>query len=469
MTFYFYDLETSGRSARSHRIMQFAGQRTDKDLNPIGRPDNFLIKLSPDILPEPDAILTNGITPQKTLEEGLSEAEFLKHFNKEIVQAGTTFVGYNNIRFDDEFMRFTLWRNFYDAYEWQWKDSASRWDLLDVARIIRALRPDGIKWPKQDGGNRLENLAKLNKLEHTNAHDALSDVNVLIDLARLFRSKQPKIFDYLLKMRSKTQLEPFIKSGKPFVYTSGRYPKENLHTTVTNVIAPTPEKSSVLVFDLKIAPADYINKTAPELAAIWLERGKDAPYFPVKEVAFNRCAAVAPVSVLDQKTQQRLGLDMEQITEHQKQLAGAQNFAQTVVEAWQIVDQARRDEYESEVHVDAQLYDGFVSNSDRSKMSALRAAKPDELDQFAGQFSDNRLNRLLPLYKARNWPQSLNQDEQAEWLKFCKQRLVNGGQYSQASQFFNRLNQLQNQTLSASDRFLLEELSLYGQSILPTE
>lgn len=469
MTFYFYDIETSGRSARTQRIMQFAGQKTDKDLKPLGEPHNFLIKLTPDVLPEPDAILTNGITPQKTLEEGLSEAEFLKIFNNEIAQADTVFVGYNNIRFDDEFMRFTLWRNFYDAYEWQWKDGASRWDLLDVARMIRALRPDGIKWPKEAAGNRLEKLAKLNKLEHVNAHDALSDVNVLIDLARLFKSSQPKIFDYLLKMRSKTQLEPFIKRGEEFVYTSGRYPKEQMHSTVVSVVSLTPEKQSVLVFDLRLDPAGYIGKTADELAAIWLERGKDAPYFPVKELAFNRCAAVAPVSVLDEPTLTRLNLDLEKVRSHKATLDGAKYFSKVVAEAWQIVGHARRQEYESETEADAQLYDGFLSNNDRAKMSALRAADPAELDQFAGKFSDERLNRLLPLYKARNYPKQLSSDEEAAWQNHCKQRLLGGGEFSQASRFFKRLGQLEEQTLSANDRFLLEELNLYGQSILPTE
>src|SRR3954471_22094426 len=116
MTFYFYDLETSGISPRRDRVMQFAGQRTDTDLEPIGEPDNFLVKLSPDTLPQPEAILVTGITPQKTIAEGITEAEFLKIFSEKVSTPDTMIIGFNNIRFDDEFMRFMLWRNFYDAY-----------------------------------------------------------------------------------------------------------------------------------------------------------------------------------------------------------------------------------------------------------------------------------------------------------------------------------------------------------------
>jgi exodeoxyribonuclease-1 len=141
MTFYFYDLETSGRSARDARVMQFAGQRTDIDLNPIGEPDNILIRLTPDVIPEPEAILITGITPQATVAGGITEAELTKYLTSQVFVKDTIAVGFNNIRFDNEFIRYTLWRNFYDAYEWSWKDGCSTWDLLDLVRMTRALRP----------------------------------------------------------------------------------------------------------------------------------------------------------------------------------------------------------------------------------------------------------------------------------------------------------------------------------------
>jgi exodeoxyribonuclease I len=209
-TFYFYDLETTGVSSRRSRIMQFAGQRTDENLNPIGEPHDILIRLTEDILPDPDAILLTGITPQKTLDEGITEAEFCKLFVSEIATPDTCFVGYNNVRFDDEFMRFLLYRNFYDPYSWQWKDGRSRWDLLDVVRMTRALRPGDIKWPYDEKGvctNRLELLTKENNLLHDAAHDALSDVRATIAVADMVKSAQPKLFNYLYSIRNKRIFE----------------------------------------------------------------------------------------------------------------------------------------------------------------------------------------------------------------------------------------------------------------------
>jgi len=223
--FFWYDLETSGISPREQRVMQFAGQRTDMDLKPIGAPVNILVRLGEDILPDPEAVLLTGITPQSTLQDGVTEVEFLKLFYEQVATRDTIFVGYNTIRFDDEFMRFMNYRNFYDAYEWQWRDGRSRWDLLDVVRMTRALRPEGIKWPMTDDGkptNRLELITKLNGVSHEHAHDALADVIASIEVARLIRTKQPKLFDWLLKLRGKNDVKKFLDANQTFIYAPTR-------------------------------------------------------------------------------------------------------------------------------------------------------------------------------------------------------------------------------------------------------
>jgi len=228
-SFFFYDLETSGFNPREARVLQFAGRRTTLDLEPIGQPLSRYIALTPDIIPDPTAIIVNGITPQITLDKGISEFDFTAIFNLDIATPGTIFVGYNNIRFDDEFIRFMLYRNFYDPYQWQWKNSRSRWDLLDVVRMTRALRPANISWPfdtKGQSSNRLELLAAVNNLEHLHAHEALSDVDATIALARLIKTNQPKLFGYLLSVRDKKAVEKVVRSGQPFLYTSGKYKSE---------------------------------------------------------------------------------------------------------------------------------------------------------------------------------------------------------------------------------------------------
>ena len=198
--------------------MQFAGQRTNLDLEPIGDPVNVLVKMSEDTLPSPYAIMVTKITPQSTLMDGFTEAEFCKYVSEEIFTPGTIAMGYNSVRFDDEFMRHIFWRCFYDPYEWQWKDGRSKWDLLDVVRMTRALRPEGIEWPVTDDGkatNRLELITKKNGITHKHAHDAMSDVEALIDVTRLIKEKQPQLYNYLFKMREKRAVQQLINLEKP--------------------------------------------------------------------------------------------------------------------------------------------------------------------------------------------------------------------------------------------------------------
>ena len=318
-TFFFYDLETSGLSPREDRIMQFAGIRTDTDFNQIGEPVNLLVKLNDDTLPSPYAIMTTGITPQQTQQDGLTEAELSHFLQDEIFTPSTCVIGYNSIRFDDEFMRHLFWRCFYDPYEWQWQDGRSRWDLLDVVRLTRALRPEGINWPVTKDGkatNRLELLTKENGITHAHAHDALSDVEALISVTKLIKEHQPQLYNYLFEMRKKQKLQKMInlEDKKPFVYASGRYSADHEKTTIAFPISPS-RNGNVLVFDLRYNLDEIIDSDN---------------FFPiVKELAYNKCPAVAPLGVLEKDDGwAKIGITKDQLDENLKALLAHPEFAE---------------------------------------------------------------------------------------------------------------------------------------------
>jgi exodeoxyribonuclease-1 len=474
ISFYFYDLETSGFNPREARIMQFAGQRTDEQLRPIHKPDNFLITLSEDVVPDPGAILITGITPQKTVHEGVSEFEFLQYFHTHIATPDTIFVGYNSIRFDDEFMRYLHYRNFYDPYEWQWRDGRSRWDLLDLARMTRALRPQGITWPFDANGkpsNRLELLTSVNKLDHSKAHDALSDVVASIAFARLIKTKQPKLFSFLLNMRDKKSIAKLVLSEQPFVYTSGKYESEYEKTTIALAITKHPERDGALVYDLRYDPEPFVNLSVSELVETWRHR-RDEPglVLPVKTILFNRCPAVAPLSVLDEQSAARLQLDMRSVQKNAAKLAKF-NIAPAILEALHVLNKEQQASFfADELEVDQQLYEGFFNEADKTKMSLVRAADSEELSTLDVVFKDQRLSALLPLYKARNFPNTLSAEERSVWEQFKERKLLGGKQSSRLAKYFSRLSELYaDPRTSDQDRYLLEELTLWGEAIMPSE
>ncbi len=465
-TFFFYDLETSGLSARDDRIMQFAGQRTDLDFNPIGDPVNELIRLSDDTLPSPEALCVTGITPQSTIADGYSEAEFARIMVNDIFTPDTIAVGFNNIRFDDEFIRHFLWRNFYDPYEWAWKDGRSRWDILDVVRMTRALRPDGIQWPVTEDGkatNRLELLTKLNGVDHYKAHDALSDVMATIEVAKLIQARQPQLFSYLLKLRDKREVMGLVNldDKRPFVYTSGRYDAEHDKTTVAFPLT-AGRNGNVVVYDLRYDPSSFIDMDQKQLADImfasWEERkAKGFQKLPVKELQENRAPAVAPHGVLEQERGwDRIHLDLETIERHKKLLLAAPQLAEnirTLLEG--------RPEFKKSPDPEAQLYDGFVGDKDKIRIESVRNANERELADFHPSFDDERLPPLLLHYKARNYPTTLSEGEVTEWEAWRSMRIA-----AKLPLFMKSLTKMA-QTASDDQQFILQELQLWAESIAP--
>lgn len=465
-TFFFYDLETSGLDPRQDRIMQFAGQRTTLELEPIGEPFNILVKLNDDTLPSPDALMVTGITPQQTQADGYTEAEFAELLLEEVFTADTITVGFNNIRFDDEFIRALFWRTFRDPYAWAWSEGRSRWDMLDVIRMTRALRPEGIEWPVVDGKetNRLELLTKVNGIDHLKAHDALSDVEALIAITGLIKQKQPQLYDHLLAHRDKKAVAALVnlEDKRPFVYVSGRYEAEYHKATVAFPLT-AGRHGGVIVYDLRYDPTPFISLTKAEISkrlfASWEERqADDFQRIPVKEMQLNKAPAVAPLGVLERDGGwDRLQLTAEQIDAHRKTLLAAPGFAEMVRGAFE-----DRPAFAPQSDPEATLYDAFLSDLDRVRAESVRNADERQLADFHPEFSDERLPALLLHYKARNYPKSLAEDEAGQWNAWKSARIQR-----QLPGFVKRLNEL---AVKHSDddnkQFILQELQLWLESIV---
>lgn len=244
-TFYVHDYETFGISPAYDRPAQFAGIRTDEDFNIIADPQVVYCKPADDYLPDPDAVMITGITPQEAQSKGVPEAEFSQQIHEQFSHPNTCIIGYNNVRFDDEVSRNLFYRNFFDPYAYSWQQGNSRWDLLDVMRACYALRPDGIEWPLNEDGLpsfRLEHLTKANGVEHSHAHDAMSDVYATIAMAKLVKQAQPKLFNYLYQHRAKRKIATLIDivDMTPLVHVSGMFGAQRGNTSWVSPLALRP-------------------------------------------------------------------------------------------------------------------------------------------------------------------------------------------------------------------------------------
>lgn len=422
---FWYDYETTGIDPRRDRPLQVAGIRTDEHLNEIGEPLNIYCQPSDDILPHPAACLVTGITPSKLAQHGMGEAEFMSRVHAELSLPGTCGVGYNSLRFDDEVTRYSLYRNFYDPYAREWQGGNSRWDLIDLVRTAYALRPEGIVWPEEDGRVtlKLERLTAANGIAHGQAHDALSDVRATIDLARLLRNKQPKLYDYLYRLRTKPRVQEQVRLLQPLVHISGRYAGARHYLAVVLPLAWHPRnRNALIVCDLHADIAPLLNESAETLRTRLYTRrdqlAEDELPVPLKLLHINRCPVVAPMNVLREQDIQRLQLDVTAYHAQAEQLRAN-------VALWQdkLVQVYGEEQFAPNQDPEQQLYEGFIGDRDRRLCEQVRRADPQHLAEATWPFDDERLPELLFRYRARNFAATLSEAEQARWRVFCQQRL----------------------------------------------
>ncbi|SMC29206.1 Exodeoxyribonuclease I subunit C [Andreprevotia lacus DSM 23236] len=428
-TFLWHDYETFGVVPRRDRPAQFAGIRTDAELNEIGDPVELFCQPTVDWLPNPESCLLTGITPQQCLERGVPEFRFAESIERELAAPGTIGVGYNTIRFDDEVTRHLFWRNLIDPYAREWQNDCGRWDLLDVVRTTWALRPEGIEWPVGEDGKpsfKLELLTKANGLAHEAAHDAVSDVRATIALARLIRERQPRLFDFCLGLRKKDAVLKEIGSApKPFLHISGMFGTERGCMALVWPLAWHPtNKNELIVWDLRHDPALLFGLDAATVRERMFSRAdalaEGVERLPIKTIHINKSPIViGNLKTLQPATAERWGID----------LAQAERYVQAL-QARPDLSTIWREVYNRNLEpigdVDQNLYGGFVGNDDRRTLSRLRSLSPEQLAQARPDFADRRLGELLFYYRARNFPATLSEAEQARWQQLRSERLFDG-------------------------------------------
>ena len=428
-TLYWHDYETFGIDPKRDRPVQFAGIRTDEDLNIIGEPLVIYCRPANDFLPSPQACMVTGISPQLALAKGLPEAEFIARIHTELSQPGTCTVGYNNIRFDDEFTRNILYRNFYDAYAREWQNGNSRWDIIDLLRVTKALRPDGINWPERDDGQtsfRLEELSQANHIAHESAHDALSDVLATIEVAKLVKKQQPRLYQYIYQHRFKYKVQELFSLQKlsPLVHISGMYPAERGHMGIVVPLAmDANNKNAIIVYELHTDPDAFMAMSVEQIQHLTFTRSEDLAEgevrLPLKTIHFNKCPVVVPLKTLTQENRTHWQIDLALCARHLEQLKTDQSLSERVQAAFCQSFSASSDD------PDLLLYSGgFFSPADKERMTRIRATAESELGELDIHFDDERLDEMLFRYRCRNYPDTLFMHEIERWNQYRIQRMT---------------------------------------------
>lgn len=467
-TFFIHDYETFGKHPARDRPAQFAGVRTDMDFNIIGDPLVIYCQPSDDYLPEPEAVLITGITPQIAKAKGVCEAEFARQIHAAFSVPNTCIMGYNNIRFDDEVSRNIFYRNFYDPYAYSWQQGNSRWDLLDALRACYALRPEGIEWPINDEGLpsfRLEHLTHANGVAHEQAHDAMSDVYATIAMAKLLKETQPKLFHYLFQLRNKNKVSQLIDipQMKPLMHVSGMFGAARGNTSWVVPLAWHPDnRNAVIMCDLAGDMAPLLELDADGLRERLYtprqQRDHSQSSVPIKLVHINKCPVLAPASTLRPEDAERLGIDRQRCLDNLALLRQHAEVREKVVALY-----ADAPPFAAENDVDMRLYDGFFGDADRAAMKIIQETAPQNLPALDLSFNDNRLEPLLFRFRARNYPRTLDDSEQQRWLAHRKAIFTPERLQAYVTQL-NELYQIYEEDKRKAE--LLKSLFVYAQDLV---
>lgn len=479
ISLFWHDYETFGANPKIDRPAQFAGVRTDLNLNQIDEPLQIYCQPADDYLPNPEACLITGITPQKAMQEGVSEFEFISLIHAAFSKPGTCVVGYNSIRFDDEITRYTLFRNLFDPYAREWQNGNSRWDLIDLLRLVFVLKPETLIWPRKEDGSpsfKLEELTRLNDIDHGQAHDAMSDVHATINLAKKIRQLCPDLYDYVFEHRQKQSVQKLLaeQAGKPLLHVSSKYPASVGACSVVFPVARHPDNpNGTIVFDLRQDPMVLEVLSAEKIAervftsAVQLPEG--VARIGLKTVHANKCPVIVPTSFMSGLSESHLkclNLDGDQLRAHIRCIKEIEGLEAKIQAAFR-----KSEAFPVDSDPEFSLYSGdFLGRADRAALDSVTAALRREERPPVVSFQDNRLEELVFRLKGRCFPRLLEDDEYERWEEHRKQRLM-GNHENGLLNFHAFFEQLQRLTarpdLGTFERHVLEELRYYGESLIP--
>lgn len=399
-TLLFYDLETTGLNKAFDQIVQFAAIRTDTNFNELERFE-MMIKLNLDVIPTAGATITHRTT-LASLENAISEYEAIKKIHEIMNITGTVSLGYNTLGFDDEFLRFSFYRNLLTPYTHQFANQCSRADIYPMTTMYYLFNRDALKWPMKDGklSLKLENLAELNQLCNGQAHTAIVDVEATVALAKKLQSKSPKIWTYLMEGFDKTadakriaQLPRVIENCQLGVMIEGILGARN------NYCAP------VLGLGLH---RHYKNQT------IWLR-------LDLEELAQTSKKDIAKTTWALSKKLAEPGFLLPPTDHYQQHISSERKKIMETNLAWlkenidileAIIDHHLDYTYPvvQNIDIDAALYtDGFLSQHDNQQCSDFHKAK--EKSAFVDKFNNNKLHDMAIRVLGRLDKNLLNEEQ----------------------------------------------------------
>ncbi len=314
---------------------------------------------------------------------------------------------------------------------------------MSVLRACYTFRHDGINWPINNKGLpsfKLEDITAANTIEHTNSHNAMSDVFSTIKIAKLIKQTQPKLFNFFFQLRKKNKINKLININimKPLVYVSNIFGSIRSNTSLISPLAWHPRnKNVIIVCDLAEDISPLLKLDIDTLTKHLFSLKSELVYkltIPIKLIHINKCPILAPINTLRSEDVQHISLDLNICQNNLSLLRQHSEIKDKVIQIFNKPYQF----ISEKTDVDDKLYSSFFSKKDFLTMAIIRQTLPENLHTLNLKFDDPRMNQLFFRYRARNYSSILTEKENRIWLDYRRSVLTK----DKITKYLQTINQL---------------------------
>ena len=384
--FVFYDFETSSSNKYWGQIIQIGAILTNDNLDELDRFD-ARCRLSPGIIPEAMALIVNKTSPTMLKKSNLSHYEMIRQFVETLKKWGkATFIGFNSIEFDEEFLRCTLFQTLEYPYITS-TNGNTRGDILSLARAANLYYPNTLKNSINTKGNavyKLDQMAPLNGIDHGNAHSAIGDVNATIGIAKLILKKAPNVWKASMLTIDKNQSLELIQ--KELFFCTNEYFYGRSRPYIQTYVCQHPQYHWPLCFDLRHDPTSYLNMSTSELSAAM----KKQPKF-IRTIRHNKHPVIMNPSYGDKFDEYKI-LGVKKLEERAKKIRNHKEFAERVKTIKQSEAQEKEQtKSQEDLFNEESIYTKFTSSEDNKIMPEFHNVDWEKKTQIISKFKDERL------------------------------------------------------------------------------
>ena len=434
--FIFWDLETTGKSKSAfsgyNQITQVGAILTDHNFE-IKDKLEINIKLREGKWFEPGALLTTGIDPTSLIinnypnfYEGISQ--LYETFQQWSI-GSTTFIGFNNISFDEAHLRQAFYQNLMPEVYMTVTNNNSRMDVYDILRYVNVYDPEIIKINTHEDGKqslKLEDVSKANNIStnyEAGPHDAVYDSLITLELNKVLSIRSPKIWNAAYEFRHRDTPKKFMVDNLVFTNTNF-FKKTNKIDAQTSIAQIPGEKHKFLVFNLLYDPKKLHNLKDEDLAKKVDKSNKDR----ICEVFDCSKSKVLLNESYCFKDNRYIEIGVDELRNRANFIKKNEEFCSRLIKLYL---SKNKFDYDDPFTIEERIFDGFPSHQDKKLMIDFHTSPNNKKYEIAKQFKDERYKEIavriiyeiaqdtLPEQEKRNYEFEIrdrfNDNDKAKW------------------------------------------------------